>query len=334
MPSIRDVAKRANVSISTVSRVITKSAPVDEATKERVVSAISEIGYRPNIIAQSLRSKSGQMIGLLVPGLGNPSFTRLIDSLAGAANSHGLGLIIADTKNDQKQESEAIDMMLRRNVDGIILSRVSDKSQVVRQFMKNKQNSIPLVVIDRALAHEGIPNVVADNYGSGLLAGRHLVSIGCRKIACVCGPRVISLVRDRISGFADALKENGTTLEESMIFEGDFTFDSGIKMVEQILSNHIEVDGIWCHDDIIALGVLSALQRRGVHVPGDIALMGMDDIQYSRMSYPTLTTIAQPFTEMSEKVIELIESIKNGQNPEKKHIVLNVNLVKRESTAR
>ena len=334
MPSIRDVAKKANVSIATVSRVITSNAPVDDATRERVESAISEIGYRPNIIAQSLRSKSGQMVGLLVPELGNTAFTRMIDALARAATSRGLGLIIADTNNDQNKEIEAIDMMLRRNVDGIILSRVSDKSHIVRQYVEKKKNRLPLVIIDRALAHEGIPNVVVDNYAAGLLAGRHLISVGCRRIACASGPRVISLVRDRNSGFAAALREQGVELEESMILEGDFTFESGMETVTRLLDRNADIDGIWCHDDIIALGALSALQRRGIRVPDDIALMGMDDIQYARMCFPTLTTITQPYDEMGRTVLDLIDRMRKGDLPDENHIVLNVELAARESTGR
>ncbi len=334
MVSIRDVARTAKVSIATVSRVITNNAPVDELTRKRVEEAIAEMGYRPNINAQSLRSKSAQMIGLLVPGLGNPAFTRFIQAISHASETAGLGLMIADTRNDPNQEEKAIDMMLRRNVDGIILSRVSDKSRIVDRFIRNRKKPVPLVIVDRALPHEDVPNVVVDNYRAGYLAGQHLAEIGCRKIVCACGPLEISLVRERNAGFCDALVGNGIEFTKAMQYESDFSFESGAEMIREFGRRGIEFDGIWCHDDIIALGALTALQRRNFKIPEDVALMGMDNIQYSNMCFPTLTTIVQPYEEMSQTVISLIDQMRNGKKVSLNHIVLDVSLKLRESTAR
>ena len=334
MPSIHDVAKLAKVSIATVSRVITNNAPVDEATRKRVETAIEESGYRPNIVAQSLRSKSGKLIGLLVPGLGNPAFTGFIEALAHAAETRGLGLIIADSRNDPDTEIHAIDSMLRRNVDGIILSRVSDKSRVLDHFVKKNEKPVPLVVVDRALPHEDIPNVVVDNYEAGFIAGDHLASVGCKRIACASGPRDITLVRDRNRGFSDAFAARRIPFDETMVYECDFSFESGRDTIISHCSDPAEFDGIWCHDDVIALGVMSALHQCGRQVPEDVAVMGMDDIPFSRMCHPTLTTIVQPYNVMSDTVLSLVETMKTGEKLAENHIVLDVAIEIRGSTDR
>lgn len=334
MPSIHDVAKLAKVSIATVSRVITSNAPVDIATRKRVETAIKESGYRPNIVAQSLRLKSSKLIGLLVPGLGNPAFTGFIEALAHATEARGLALIIADSHNDPDSEIHAIDSMLRRNVDGIILSRVSDKSRVLDQFVENIEKPVPLVIVDRALPNEDIPNVVVDNYKAGYLAGDHLASAGCRRIACASGPRDITLVRDRNRGFSDALAARRIPFDESMVYECDFSFESGRDTIISYCSAPAQFDGIWCHDDVIALGVISALHQCGIQVPSDVAVMGMDDIPFSRMCHPTLTTIVQPYSVMSDTVLSLIETMKVGGKLAENHIVLDVALEIRGSTNR
>jgi LacI family transcriptional regulator len=184
MASMKDVARLAKVSVSTVSRVISKSIPVDEKTRLHVEKAIRKLQFKPNLLASGLRSKSGHVIGLAVPEILHPSFNAIIKYVEESVRKEGLQLILGNTHNDLEIESEFIESLVRRHVDGIIFSRVSDQSRILHVVNKNH---VPVVVLDRALDTEDIPTVVLDNYRAGALAAEHLASLGHSRIVCISG---------------------------------------------------------------------------------------------------------------------------------------------------
>lgn len=331
MASMKDVARLANVSVSTVSRVISGTIPVDDATRSRVEEAIVKVNYRPNLLAQGLRSKRGMMIGFLVPMITHPAFAMMIEAIEESTAKRQLGMVLCNTRNDPDKEASSIDSMLRRNIDGIVFSRVSDRSRVLNIIVKSKT---PAVVIDRSLDHEAIPSVLVDNYLAGTMAAEHLLEIGCRKFVCVTGALNITLSRERLNGFSDTLKKAGIELSGDRVFEGTFRYECGKRAVDYFSERGVEYDGVWVQSDIAAYGVLAELQRRGVKVPDDVALMGMDNIDFSSMSYPSITTISQPYGEMCERAIEMIEMLNRGNAPDEQHVLLKPGLVRRESTDR
>jgi LacI family transcriptional regulator len=328
---MKDVARLASVSVSTVSRVISGSIPVDDETRSRVEEAIFKVNYRPNLLAQGLRSKRGMMIGFLVPMITHPAFAMMIEAIEESTARRDLGMVLCNTRNDPDKEAGSIDSMLRRNIDGIVFSRVSDRSRVLDIIAKSKT---PAVVIDRSLDHEAIPSVLLDNYKAGVMAATHLLEVGCKKLVCVTGARDITLSRERLGGFTDTLKAAGIELTRERVFEGNFSYECGKRAVDFFTDNRTSYDGIWVQSDITAYGVLAALQRRGVKVPEDVALMGMDNIDFSSMSYPTITTIAQPYNLMCEKAVEMIVKKSSGQRLDELHVVLEPGIVVRESTRR
>lgn len=329
MTSLKDVATLAGVSPSTVSRVINGTIFVNEETKQRVEKVITSLNYRPNLLAQSLRLQTTKNIGLLVPEIAHPSFNLVIKYIEESASKRGLNLLIFNTHNNYTKEAVAIDMLLRQRINGIIFSRVSDESHVVNM---SRSSNTPMVVIDRAFQDEKIPNVILDNYQAGMIAARHLISCGCKKIATITGSFKIGLSRERFQGFRDTLEHHGMTVDSSMVYEGEFTYENGVAGVKNFLEKKIEFDGLWGHNDMIAAGAISTLFRRGIRVPEDIAVMGMDDVQFAQMFYPSITTIAQPYQELCEKAVDYIDKLTRGEKISQFQFLLPPRLVVREST--
>ena len=197
MASMKDVARLASVSESTVSRVLNQSLPVEQDTRLRVQDAIRKLNYRPNLLAKGLRNRSGKLIGLVVPEIVHHTFASFIQFIEESVVARGCGLILGNHKNNPELEESFIDDLIRRNVDGIIFSRVSDESRVMRLI---NQTGIPVVVIDRAVEQEEVASVVLDNHGPVCSQGSISGSAGHRKIACVTGPLKISLCRERLAG--------------------------------------------------------------------------------------------------------------------------------------
>lgn len=328
MASMKDVAKLAGVSVSTVSRVISGAMKVEDDTKNKVDAAIRKVNYKPNLLAQGLRIKSGKMIGLIVPDIAHPSFMSVIKYTEQCAAEKGLNLIICNTNNSTEKTAQAFEQLLRRNINGIILSRVSDESQVIHLV---SNTNTPVIVIDRALDHEDTPNVILDNYKAGQIAAEHLIKSGRKHLACVTGSQKILLARERLYGFKDTLENHGIKLEREFIFEGDFVFQTGQDAVEYFLGRGLEVDGIWGQSDLIAAGLITSLQRKGRRVPEDVAIIGMDNISQCTMMYPTITSIIQPYEQMSCKAVELIDLMSDGKSLSQSHFVFEPSLVVRES---
>jgi LacI family transcriptional regulator len=327
MASMKDVAKLAGVSESTVSRVINRSIPVDEETRHRVDEAIKKLAYKPNLLAKGLRIKSSRIIGLVVPEIVHHTFASFIQFIEESAFAQGYGLIVGNHKDDPEIEESFIDGLVRRHVDGIIFSRVSDESRVMK-FISRSQ--VPVVVIDRASEKEELASVVLDNRKAGRLAGEHLVGLGHRRIGCISGPLKIGLCRERLAGLREVLAARGQSMAEDAVFEGNFKFESGIVGAEHILARHPEITAIWAQNDLMAVGALKYLVTQGKRVPQDISLMGMDDIGLARMISPALTTVSQPFEEICEKAVELLLAQKNEAGGASRRIVMDPGLVRLE----
>lgn len=327
---MKDVAKLAGVSVSTVSRVINGTIPVDDATREKVEEAIRKMNFKPNLLARGLRAKSGHMIGLAVPEILHQTFAYFVKYTEECALEQGYNLILGNTHNDPEVEERFIDSLLQRNIDGIIFSRVSDKSRMLHIVDRTE---VPIVVLDRALDVEDVPTVILDNYRAGELAGDHLVSLGHTNIGCITGPLDISLSRERLNGFKSALYRRGVDLPDSHVFEGDFKYESGVESMKKLLETGTRVTAIWAQSDLMAIGALNVLRKKDIPVPGEISIMGMDNISFSEIKVPALTTIAQPYREMCSAAVEMILMQKEGRKLDQTKQVLSPQLIVRESTA-
>lgn len=329
MSSMKDVAVLAGVSTSTVSRVINNSMPVDEETRLKVEQAIKTINFKPSLMARGLRMKSANLIGIVVPELQHETFTSFIKFTEQSVEAQGYNLVIGSTSSNVETEERFIVNLIRRNIDGIIFSRVSDNSQALKLI---DRSNIPIVIIDRSLEREDIPSVVMNNYGAGVMAAEHLLSLGHRRFACITGPMDISINRDRIRGFRETIVQNGGTLEDKCVFEGNFKFESGGRGVDYLVDTRADFTAIWVQNDYMAIGAINRFVARGISVPGDVSVIGLDNIEHSWMIQPALTTIAQPFQEMCANAVDIIIKMSRKEHISATRIVLDPELVVRGTT--
>jgi DNA-binding LacI/PurR family transcriptional regulator len=305
MPSIRDVAKQAGVSISTVSRVVSGSANVEKSTRDRVLKVIEDTGYRPNLNARSLRSRSGQLVGLALPKIVHDTFSTIIHHAEKEANRMGYGLIIGNTNDDPERERAFIQDLLARHVDAIIFSRVSDASHLPDRV---RERGLPIVVIDRGIEHDTIPSIETDNYGAGKMVANMFLQGGHRRIATVTGPQNVKLVRDRDRGFLETLEKGGVTVAPEYHVESNFEYDGGVLAGKQLLELDTLPTAIWAQSDMIAVGLLKVFQAAGVRVPDDVSLVGMDNVPVSKMVTPALTSVDQSFEEFCRRAFYIIHA--------------------------
>jgi DNA-binding LacI/PurR family transcriptional regulator len=331
MASLYDVAKLAGVSISTVSRVIHNTVPVDKGTRRRVEDAIKKTNYRPNLLAQGLRGKSRNFIGLVVPEISHNTFARFIDFVEQATRETGFELLLRNTNENPELEEQFIDKLIRLHVSGVIFVRVSDQSRIFRML---NETDIPFVVIDRALKKEDIPTIVLDNYAAGRIAAEHLHSLGHTEVGCITGSYDIFLSRERLRGFTDYFLEQNIVISHSNIFEGDFKFASGNQAARYFLSRQHMPTAIWSQNDLMAIGAIKEFTNAGLSIPKDLSIIGMDDLEVCNMITPSLTSISQPFEEMARKSVEaIINAIDNPKTTQQQSSSLHSKLIIRDSTA-
>ncbi len=322
MASIRDVARIANVSPATVSRVMNGTANVDEEKKRRVEAAIKETGFVPNEVARSLFKKSAKLIGLILPSIENPFFAQLAGAIERKADKHGFRLVLCNTGSNVDKEKSALQMLTSMNADGIILTTSNDE---IREYTANC--NIPVIVTDRSFnGGAGLKYVHTDHYQGGRMAAEHLISKGCKNIVCIKGQQEISSAKDRYEGYRDVCKEKG--IKEQTV-DCAYDFEQGMRITEELLEQFKEVDGIIACNDMVAISAYKVLHKKGIKVPEQIQLIGFDDIALAKLMTPELTTISQPVDEIGAKAAELI-ILKDDEG--KQEYIFEAKLVERETT--
>lgn len=326
MTSIKEVAKLAGVSPSTVSRVINKTANVDIEKKRRVLKAIEETGFKPNQVARSLFKKSSNIIGVILPNISNPFFTEMTKYIEDEAYANDYKIIICYSYNNIKKQKENLDMLVSMNADGIILL-TNDES--IKDYLDNYK--IPIVVLDRHFnSSRNLTHISANHYEGAILATEHLLDCGCRNIVHMKGPMEFSSARGRNNGYVDCCKKYGL---EVKTVECNYSYEAGIISTDKLLEKYPKVDGIVASNDIVAIATYKVLLKNGYSVPKDIMLIGFDNIEMSRMFTPELTTIKQPIEEMGRIAVKSIVDFKNEKKVEKDHI-FDVKLIERDTTIR
>ncbi len=323
MASIREVAKLAGVSPATVSRVLNKTARVDADKEERVRKAIEQTGFVPNAVARSLFKKSAKTIGLIVPNIENPFFTHMANYIEKEADERGYRLLLCNSDNQVEKEREMIQMLTSMNADGII---ITTSNKEVRPYIN--ECSIPIVITDRTLERAMKCDYVhCDHYEGGRIAAEHLIDCGCKKIVCMRAGQDISSAKLRYEGYRDVCKERGI---EERVVECDYDFSAGLSATVEILSRYPNTDGIIACNDMVALSVYKELHKRDIDVPGQIQIVGFDNIELSRLLTPELTTVAQPIEELGRMAARLI--IESDRDSEKKEYMFKPSLIQRETT--
>ena len=326
MANIKDVAKLANVSVATVSRVINNKGYVNENTRLIVMDAIEELNYVPNEIARSLYRKSSRIIGIIIPNLKNEFFNAMISGMEEIILKNGYKTMLCTTNEDPKREKEYLQMFSTNKVDGIIICSNLSPSNV--DYYRKLE--IPGVTLER-IVDAGIPSVTPDNMMGGALAAKELINKDCHHVVQFRGPLDLSSANERAKGFSEAIKNYPEIKIEDLVL--DFNEDPTEK-ISLFLEKHPTIDGIFAASDYIAAKSLRCLKQLGLNVPKDVQIIGYDNILICELTDPTLSTIAQPIYEMGILGANTLFKLLNKEELEEFHIQLPVTFVERESTDR
>lgn len=330
MPTIHDVAKKAGVAPITVSRVINNSGYISDETRERVEAAIAELGYVPNTLARSLRSKRTNTLALVLTDITNPFFTTLARGVEDAASDAGYTVIFCNTDESMTEEQKYLRLLLQKQVDGFLLVPARSTADSVELIQKH---GTPLVVLDRHIKNAKVDIVRGDSERGAYDLVKLLLSLGHRKIAALAGPKGVSTAEDRINGYRRAMLEAGIPEDQLQINFGGYTHASGFELAQQVLNSPDRPTAIFAGNNFITLGAMKAVQEAGLSIPEEMALVGFDDLPPFMVTFPFLTVVAQPAYEMGQQATRLLLSRLMDERSEKyQEIVLPPKLIIRASS--
>jgi len=319
-PTIRDVAKKANVSVSTVSRVINQKGYVHESTQKLVNDIIAELGFVPNQLARNLTSRSSKIVGVIVPHLGHTFYGELLEGIEAQASTYGYKIMFCHTNDDPKRELEYLSFFEQYNIEGLIVA--SNFSQTSKLLELN----IPVITVDHIL-DETIPSITSNNIKGGELAAKKLIERGCKNILVFRGPSFLLTTQERTLGFLNVM--NAKNLHAN-IYDMDL-INPDIFMIKEIIQSNPNVDGIFCFSDTLAFVVVNTLIQQGVKVPEDIAVIGYDNTPHSKWMTPSISTIHQSVNFMGKQSFNLLIKLMRGVDLDNLHDIIEVYLVERET---
>jgi len=329
--TIKEIAKLANVSTATVSKVVNhKDDNISEATRQRVLDVIEEHNYVPNRIASSMITKKTHTIGLIIPDITNPFFPEVARGVEDYANKAGYQVVLCNSDNEPRKEVAYIAMLQEQMVDGIIFTSSSLRKKVSKEFIRMQ---IPVITVDREIEDlQTRGKITVDNITGAYKGVCYMIERGYKKILHLSGPLTSKPSMDRLDGYKKALEENAIVFDLSLFYEGNYTSEWGYLGVKTAIHDHVDFDGIFCGNDMIAIGAIKGLKECGLRVPEDIGILGFDNIYIASVVTPNLTTISQPNYQMGYKAAEmLIHMIKYPMTPVS-GVELKTELIIREST--
>lgn len=305
--NIRDVAKESNVSTATVSRVLNNKGYVNSATKEIVLDVIRKLNYQPNELARNLSFNKTKVIGLILPDITNHFFSMIARGVEDQAHFSDYQVMLCNTDANMITEYNYLQTLIRNKVSGIVIAGTVRGKQDNEQFNNVLTcNQIPIVMIDRKVNDDRIDTVRFDNFLGGKMMTKHLLGLGHRKIVFLNGPNCLDVSMDRELGYREALIEAGMNVDEENIRYGEFTYESGNKMVSQLIEKNNLPSAIFAANDLIAIGAINQLREAGLKVPEDVAVVGFDNIWITSNIDPPLTTVVQPAFNMGVHGIKLL----------------------------
>ena len=329
-PGLADVAKRANVAISTVSRTISGRGKISHETQEVIRQAMRELGYQPNRVARRLRSSRGRggLIGLIIPNVQNSFFSDLARGVEDECYALNYAVFLCNYDEDAAKQRMYLDVLQAESVDGIIIPPLSEHDSAIRQLA---QRGLPVVCVDRSLADVAIDKVEVDNRRGAFEAVQHLLAKGHRRIGIITGPRNTSTGRDRLLGYRDAHLAAHVPIDEELVRFGDFKEQCGRTYAEQLLALANPPTALFTCNNLMTIGALHVVAERQLRIPEQLAVVGFDDMMLADVFTPPLTMISQPAYDVGRNAARLL--FKRIQEPGKpvEEIVLSPRLIVRRS---
>lgn len=330
--TIKDIAKRTGVSVSTVSMVLNgKDYRISQATRSKVKAAARELNYRPNRMAAGLVTRTSKTLGLIIPDITNGYFAEMASVIEANCALNGYSLILCSTNDIPEQDVKYVNLLLERSIDGVLLvMAVNSLNNCVEECLHLLHEAeVPVLLLDREWRGGGVVNVISNNEQGGYLACSHLLELGHRRIGCITGPLRVQSSQKRLDGYARALREHGVACDAGLILEGDYHTGSGYELCGHLLEQ--DVTAIFSCNDMMALGVYKKLREKGLRVPQDISLIGYDNLNFTDFLEVPLTTVSQPAPLLGDMALSKMLQMLRGEKPE--DTVFLPELVVRSSTA-
>lgn len=325
MATIKDVAKEAGLAVGTVSRIMNNRGYISESARKKVEDAMEKLHYQPNEMARSLQKKATSTIGVIVPHIEHPYFSRLIAELESQAYLNHKKIYLLNSYGAREKEKEFLELCKRNQVAGIVLCNGDVDIDSLKDL------NVPIVNIERT-QRSGCPSIECDNYTGGLLAARHLIERGCRSLIHINGKTRAGMPADtRGRGFLDACAQSGVNGRIISVALNDYQLPDARQTLHTILTGNPATDGIFASNDIIAAQIIQVCHQRHWSVPRDLRIVGFDDINLAEWTYPPLTTIRQPYTEIAREALKLLD-LQHDKKAFNERTILPVELIVRGTT--
>jgi LacI family transcriptional regulator len=312
-PTIKDVAREANVSIATVSRILNKGVGYSDKTKQHVLETIEKMGYHPNAVARGLINKKTDSIGVLFPNVSGLISAQILQGIEEVAQSHGISVIVCNTASDHKKTMDYLTFLQEKQVDGLLfISQLLTKDY--REFIKKM--GVPIITISAFSETNDVPYVKVDDEAASYDAVRYLIEKGHTDIGMISGPPTDPLAgHPRIQGYKRALREADLPfIETKVTWHKGFYFEDGQVAFQKLLKSHLSITALFAASDELAISAVSSAYHLGIRVPHQLSVIGYDDTKLAKMSIPPLTTVSQPFEEMGAQATKkLIDSIQSRE---------------------
>lgn len=302
MRTIYDVARRAEVSPSTVSRVLNGKQSVDAELAERVRRAARELDYRPNAVARNLRRSRTNLWAVIISDISNPFFTALVRGVEDVARGAEHSVVLCNSDEDPDKEASYVAAVLAEQMAGVIISP-TNRTANVKQLLAARA---PVVTIDRQVAGADVDTVLVDNEHGARLATEHLIAEGYRRIACITGPKRVSTATQRLRGYRAALRAAGRPADDALVRHADFREHGGLDAMRDLLRGDEKPDAVFVTNNLMTVGALECLAEGGVRIPDEVAVIGFDDVPWATFIRPPLSTITQPTYELGRSAATLL----------------------------
>lgn len=331
--TIHDIAKKLNISASTVSRALNNNPLISEATRKRIKETADKMGYRPNVLAANFRTKKTNTIGVIVPLINRHFFSSVISGIEDIAYENGFAVTIAQSNDAIDKEIKIANTFFSNRVDGLILS-IGMETNTFDHLKLFSERNIPLVFFDRVVKEIEAHKIVVDDFEGGYRVTKHLINNGAKRIGHIGGPLNLDIYKNRQSGFCQALKDANLEIDETIIVNTDLRRESGTEAIKKIAEKDDLPDAIFCANDTTALSSIIYLKEKGIKVPDDVAIIGFSNEPFSEVVTPSISTIKQPGFLMGQKAAELIIQQINNKSKDCKFqtIVMPTDLIIRDSS--
>jgi len=326
--TLKDIGKEVGVSATTVSRALNNKPDISYQVKQKIKEVAERLGYSPNALARSLKAKKTSSIGVLIADIADPFFAPIVKGIENTARQMGYSIILCDTGGEYEQEKLALQMMLEKRVDGLL---ITPSQTEYGDILELKRKKVPFVLLGRHFDLVETGYVITDEIKGAFSATDYLVKKGHKKILFINGPDYISSAKERLVGYKRALQEHAILFDKSLVREDALKMEDGYRIMKQILSSGTKFTAVFAYCDFVVLGIMQALEEAKLKIPEDIAIVGYDDVAFARFLQVPLTTVHIPKYELGKEAMKLLKKKIEGEIQEPQAVILETKLVIRKS---